>query len=378
MELYTLGRDYIKKDVIDQFHSVIWTERYYGDSDVTITVPISSEMIQKLPYGVFLSLEGSKELMILETRNTKDTDGKITLTGISLLKWLNNRFIRTSAAHQDRYWNAEASTPGLLLWDMVYYMCVATSPYLDGTTPIGITNPERFAIPGLGLRDYDTSGGPVKAAIPFGPLYDKLREFATTFEIGVKIEFDPDDLYPLGFRSYKGVDRTSVQSEYPPVRFSPQMDSFTNIEELESIAALKTLAFSFAPGLNPDEGDPDLRTVPGVSSLSGYEYTGFDLRASQTFEEDITTDQVGGDPDVLVDILNSRAEKELIANQFVHMVDGEIVPDNQFKYGVHYNLGDIVEVEGKTGTVKMARVTEYIRAKDSSGEKAYPTVSVIE
>ena len=68
----------------------------------------------------------------------------------------------------------------------------------------------------------------------------------------------------------------------------------------------------------------------------------------------------------------------LLTNRYIKSVDGEIVPDNQFKYGVHYNLGDVIEVEGNTGVIQAARITEYIRSQNNAGEKAYPTVSMIE
>ena len=376
LEVYTLERDFIKKDVIDGFHSIIWTERYYGDSEVEILVPMTREMFTKLPIGSFLGLNGSDELMILETMNIEN--GKIKFSGISILSWLNNRFVRTSASHEDRYWYIDAESPGYALWAIVYNMCCTGSLYLEGIIPTGVINPEQLIIPELGLNDYDISGDPVRLGVPYGPVYNALRDIATTFEIGMKIVFQPESSLPLGFRSYKGLDRTSEQTDNPPVRFSPQMDSFTDIKELQSIAALKTLVYSFAPGLKPADGDPDLRTVPGVSALTGPQYTGFDLRALLVFAEDITTDQVGADSAVLLDILNSRANDALTTNRFVKTVDGEIVPDNQFQYGVHYNLGDIIEVEGNTGTVQTARVTEYIRAQDSSGIKAYPTVSVLD
>jgi Siphovirus ReqiPepy6 Gp37-like protein len=376
MELYTLSREYLKQDVIDGFKSVIWTERYYGDGQVELSVPVTAEMITKLSVGTFLGLSDSDEIMILETMNPKD--GSIKFTGTSILPWLNNRFVRATASHKDRYWYIDSSSPGYALWTIVYNMCCEGSPYLDGTIPTGIANPEQLVIPGLGLNDYDTSGSPVKLAVPYGPVFNALREIATTYEIGMKIVFDLSQPNPLGFLSYKGLDRTSEQTDNPQVRFSPQMDSFTDIEELQSIATLKTLAYAFAPGLNPDEGQPDLRTTPGVSALTGTQYTGFDLRASLVFAEDITTDQVGGSSSVLLDILNNRAHTELTNNKYIKTVDGEIVPDNQFQYGIHYNLGDIIEVEGNTGTIQKSRVTEYIRSQDSSGEKAYPTVSEIE
>ena len=371
MEPYTLDRNFQKKDVIDEFSSIIWTERYYGDGQVEFHVPISLEMISKLPMGSFFGIDESDEIMILETMNIKD--GKIKITGISILPWLNNRFVRTSATHKDRYWYIESETPGKALWTIVYNMCCAGSPYLNGTIPTGITDPEQLVIPELGLDDYDESGVPIKIGVPYKEVYAALREIATTHEIGMKIIFDPSRTPALGFRSYKGLDRTSEQTEYPSVRFSSQMDSLTDIEELQSIAAFKTLVYSFAPGL-----ESPLPTTPGKSALTGPQYTGFDLRALQIFAEDITTDQVGGNATTLLDILNNRARDELVKNKFVATVDGEIVPDNQFKYGIHYNLGDIIEVEGNTGNVQKARVTEYIRSQDSSGEKAYPTVTAIE
>jgi len=372
VEAYTLNRNFLKRDVIDGFLSLIWTERYYGDSDVELVVPASPEMIQNLVEGTLLGLDGSDEIMILETTNIENN--KLKVTGISLLSWMNNRFVRISAAHEDRYWFISGGTPGWTLWAIIYYMCCQGSPYLDGTINTGITNPQQFVIPGLGLKDYDKAGSNINVGVPYGPVYDAMREIATTYQVGMQITLESatESSYSLGFRSYRGLDRTSGQTENSVVRFSPQMDSFTNIKELRSIAALKTQVYAFAPQ-NPD----GLATTPGVSSLSGSQYTGFDLRALLVFADDITTDMVAGSQANLLSILNSRAYDALTTNHFVKAVDGEIVPDNQFKYGVHYNLGDVIEVQGNSNVVQTSRITEYIRAQDEAGERAYPTVAML-
>jgi hypothetical protein len=150
------------------------------------------------------------------------------------------------------------------------------------------------------------------------------------------------------------------------------MDSLTNIKELKSLSKYKTLVYVFAPA-NPG----GLATTPGTDRIVGLDGTpiGFDMRAEIIFADDITTDQVGADPVVLLDILNSRAKDALKAADVIELVDGEIVPDVQFKYGVDYNLGDIVEVQGHSGVINSARVTEYIRAQDDSGSRAYPTLT---
>lgn len=374
MEVFTLDRNYFKTGVIDGFTSCIWTERYYGNGEVELVVPLTTEMIQKVPVGALLFTDESNIPMIVETRDM--SGGKLKASGISILSWLNNRFVRASAAHNDKYWYMTADTPGRLLWYMVYYMATAGSPYLNGVIDTGIDNPERLAIPGLVLREFDASGGPLNVGIPYGPLYDAMLEIATTYEVGMEISLDLitsiDRL--LGFRTYKGLDRTSDQTVNEIVRFSPDMDSFTNIKELESAAKLKTLAYVFASADN-DELNL-LKTEPGVADVRGLDYEGFDLRAMLVFAEDITTDQVGTAANLL-DVLNNRALDAVTDNQYVQAVDGEIVPDSQFKYGVHYNLGDIIEVQGNSGIIQKARVTEYIRSQDDSGEKAYPTVTMI-
>lgn len=381
MEPYTLNRNFQKQYIIDGFSSVIWTERYYGDSEVEMSVPLSIDMIQKLSVGTLLGLDDSDEIMILETMNVEG--GNIKVKGIALLPWMNNRFVRASASHDDKHWPISGGSAGWTLWNIIYSMCVASSDFLDGTVDIGVDNPQELAIPGLGLADYDDSGSDISVAVPYGPVYNAMKEIATTYEIGMQIILlDVTDVsYSLGFRSYKGLDRTSGQTGNSQVRFSPQMDSLTDIKELQSIAALKTLVYVYAPSLKPNESaDPpevDLRGDPGLSRLTGSEYTGFDLRALMVFADDLTTDKVGGSASTLLDILNSRADEALTSNSFVIAVDGEIVPESQFKYGIHYNLGDIIEVQGNSGAIQTARITEFIRSQDSTGEKSYPTVTMI-
>lgn len=373
MELYTLDRKFIRQMPIDTFDSAIWTERYYGNGDLTLVVPADPGYLQALIPGTFIAEEDSNEVMLLETYDIKD--GALKVTGQSLLPFLNNRIIRVTAAHEDQYWTIQGQTPGQMLWDIVYYMCVAGSPYLiPAGSPMGIANADRLAIPGLGGGSMDFSGTPTTIAIPYGPVYDALTSIATTDQMGMKIILDHADAngYSLLFTTHRGLDRTSAQTVNPTVRFSPQFDSLTGIEELQSMTSYKNLAYSFAPS-NPN----GLAGAPGADDATGAS-TGFDLRATMTFENDITTDQVGNDPNVLLSILNSRALAAVNNAKFVKTVDGEITPLSQFQYGVHYNMGDIVEMQGNSGTVQRARITEFIRSQDNTGERSYPTVAVID
>jgi hypothetical protein len=370
VELFTLDRNFVKQKEIDKFTSVIWTERYYGDSDITLVVPATPDLIAALPQGVFVGLIGSNELMLIDTIDIEG--GQLKVTGQGLLPFLNNRFIRTTPDPTAKYWNIDGTqaymTVGWVLWALVYYF--VTNAASQNT---GIPNMAQFSIPNLGLKGYDNSGSPIAAAIPFGPVYDAMRTIATTYEMGIRITWEPtaSAQNQLLFQAYKGIDRTTAQSVNAIVRFSPQMDTLTGIKELQSISNYKTQVYSFCPP-NPD----GLAPYPGSAVIAGP--TGFDLRAELTFEEDLTTDMVGGDPNVMQNVLNQRATQALNSARAIKAVDGTIVPLHQFQYGNDYSLGDIIEVQGNSGVVQRSRITEYIRSQDSSGEKAFPTVAMLD
>jgi len=378
MEPFTLNRQFLRQNSIDAFESIIWTERYYGDSDIELVVPLTEDSLKKLGTGMFIGIPESDEIMMLETMLIEQSKKTIKFNGISLLSWLNNRFIRTSASHNEATWTIEGGPPGWVLWAIVWNMCHRDSPFLNGSIPMGVPFPDQLIIPGLELKDYDRSGENVVAVINYGPVYDGLREFATAYKIGMQITLESanDSSYVLGFRSYKGVDRSGDQAMNPVVRFSPFTDSLTDITELQSIAALKTRVYSYAP--NVTSPTP---TDPGAWGLTGApEFTGFDLRAMEVFVNELTNESIDppGDAARLKQLLDIKAKDTLAANPLIKAVDGEIVPTSQYEYGRDYNLGDIIEVQGNSGIVTKCRVVEYIRSQDDAGQKSYPTVAALD
>lgn len=366
MHVYTLTPGFLRETVVDAFSSMIWTERYYGDSDFQIMLPASANNITLFSLGTFVELEGSREIMMVETQSVSK-DGTLTVSGISLLKWMNNRFVRRSSEQEDRYWNLSGFTAGQTLWQIVYEMLVNSGP-------TGVLFPEAYLIPDIIVVSQDVSGPAISVAVPYGPLYDALLEIATTYETGMKLLLNnaSENGYNLGFVSYKGQDRTGNQSANPVVRFSPKMESLTNIEELRSIEKYKTHAFVFAPS-NPG----GLALEPGFDVINFVIQTVFDIRMTMVFAEDITTDQVGADSQVMLNIMNQRATKALVENPYISVVDGEVLSTGQFRYGQEYGLGDLVELEGYSGVIQQARVTEYIRSHNESGQKEYPTLTAI-
>jgi len=372
VDIYTRDRNFHKQDEIDAYESAIWTERYAGDGDFELSVEASSDNLLKLPKGQIMMCEGSDQPMILETRDIKDDILKTT--GITLTKWLNNRTIRVFSTWKVKEWNLGARKPGQTISYLVQNTVVAGAPIFDGTWPIGIPVAEvqKWIVPGLVIGDIDMTGPDITPAIPFAQLYDTIKAIADSYNVGMKIVIDSvtADDYQISFNTYSGANRTSDQNVNEVIQFSKEMDSFTDIHDLESIADSKTHVYVFAPN-----ADPAIILLPGMANNDNTAQ-GFDLRVVQEFAEDIDTS--GLDSTGLQNILNQKAATEAGNLKAVSLVDGQIVPTNQIQYGVNYFLGDIVEVKGNTGVLQHARITEYIRSKDAAGEKSYPALAFID
>lgn len=380
-----------KIDIIEDYTSTIWTERYYGDSECEIVLPSKSPIVSKLPLNIFLGIDESDELMILETIEPQEDDLKFS--GISLLSWMNNRFIRTSPKHKAKRWVIKNMAPGEILWYMLSSMVGVDSEFLTlENTDIPQKYLDKLKIPEIGLDEFDSSDDPITVKASFGPLYDEMKKVAQTYQIGMRIFLDsltPDPDTPLAFRSYKGVDRTTGNSTPDQnlfVQFSSKLNSLEHVQELRSQSIYKTLVFAFASGANADLGDFDEGRA-GVAYLEGADvsddFSGFNCRAEQVLADDITgyganaiaqaTDLTSDEVQELGEVLNAVAKNELAKDVLIQAVDGEIVENGVFQYGRDFSLGDLVEYQADDGLTTVTRVTEHIISNDSGGTRKYET-----
>lgn len=371
MDIYTLDEKMFKDELVDEFASAIWTERYFGDGDFELSVPATEEMLGILPKDQIMWCEGSREPMILETRDVEN--GVLKTTGITITQWLNNRFIRASADPKIRDWQF-SRTPGDALRHIVQEMCCYGSNYLSGLIPIGIPvgTLTRFEVPGLQAITTDFSGAVVDFSVPYGPVYDALNQIATTYEVGMSTHLDNafDDHFTLTFESYKGVDRTSAQSVNPVIQFSAEMDTFTNIHDLESVTDHKNYTVIFTTN-----APTTYSSGPGVGdAATGKE--GFSLRAFQGWADGVNPETLTDEQ--ILSLLMQQAQTELKAHKVIKLVDGEIIQAEGVEYGTDFFMGDLVEVVGNLGTLQTARVTEYIRTQDVAGERSYPGLTFLD
>ena len=141
------------------------------------------------------------------------------------------------------------------------------------------------------------------------------------------------------------------------------MDSLTDVKELTSISEYKNVIYVSYEGTTSIHYTEPTLPVP----------EGFDRRVLQV---DAPTIYIA--PEHRTEFREQVARNTIAEHVYIKAVDGQVSTDIGYKYGSDYLLGDIIELEGFTGLMSKARVTEYIRSQDQFGEREYPTLSIID
>lgn len=365
MDLYTLTSRFFPRFEITEFTSVIWTERYSSAGDVQLVVPATPDMAEILAPGTLLGLRGTKEVMLLDKHSVEND--LLTVSGPSLPKFLDER----PALFEDADYDGESGSPygdykatttaGQLISSAVYRMVIDTSSTFN-------LDWAREKIVGLELGHVDANGTPKPLSFAKGTLYDGIQSLATEEGLGFKLYLESakysTKTYVLKFATYRGRNRTSDQDVHGVVRLSPRLDSLTDVKEIVSLSEYKNVIYvSYKNSITKHYVNPDL-PIP----------TGFDRRSLFVEAPDLFFDS----DQKIIDFREQVARNELANHIYVQMVDGQVSPQIDYKFGDDYYLGDVLELQGYSGLFSKARVTEYIRAQDQFGTKEYPTLAVLD
>ena len=351
MQLYTLTSSFLPRDIVSDFVSAIWTERYSAAGDVQIVAPATPDVIDLLSQGTFLGLRGTREIMLLETQSIEN--GLLTVTGKSLTEFLNARHAQFPEAEEFTLNNLSA---GQFIAEVVRKIAINPIYYDE----------EKDKIVGLELGQISDSGTIKRLSVSPGPLYEAIQKIAQEEEVGFKLYLKSARFstgYVLRFTTWLGKNRTSEQDVHSMVRLTPQMDSLTDVKELTSIAEYKNVIYvSYEGTTSIHYAEPTL-PIP----------EGFNRRVLQV---DAPTIYIA--PENRTEFRAQVARNTIAEHVYIKAVDGQVSTEIGYKYGLDYFLGDIIELEGFTGLMSKARVTEYIRSQDQFGDREYPTLSVID
>lgn len=358
MEVYTLDPLLRREYVIDRFESLIWTERYsaFGDFELDLYSTIESRNLLKA--GTLLAMNESYRVMIVESvEDAVDNENRRTLSvkGRSIEALLYDRVAKESL-------DDLTTSPKWIITDepaevarkIFHDICVT------GILDIGDKIP--FIFEGS-FTDADTIAEPVDPiTVELEPttVYDAIANICDVWSLGFRLirQFDMSKLW---FDIYTGSDRSTSQTVLPAVVFAPELDNLQNTKELTTIEQAKNVAYVYSPA------GFEMVYAIGVDP----EVEGFERRVLTVNASDITSEN----PDVSSALIQ-RGNEELSKHRTYQAFDGEIAQNSKYKYGTHYNLGDIVEHRNTDGVTNLMRVTEQIFVSDRDGERSYPTLTV--
>lgn len=366
MDLITLDDNAQGKKLIENYDSLIWTERFNTVGDFQITTGRVDEFLNLLPRNTLVSLRESTHTMVVETHQIdrkKNSPQLLTIKGRSYESILDRRVAIPSmtASTGNANWNVAAKIPS----DIAYYIIVKIC--VDGMLDVADIFPAskvQFPTP----ADYLSSSGPTKNFdVPRGQLLSTVLGFLQT-ESEADLTTTPATpaVVPHGIRAvrpnaagtavgiqiYTGTDKTGT------VYFDATRDLLDDGTYLFSDVGSANAAYGIGDALAA-------KMHEGASDPTGLE--------RRVILVDASTSGLTSIEPIRAQMSQSLSEAHITA-----MFDGSINQDlSPYLYGVDYNLGDVVKVVGDYGLDSIARVTEYIRSEDNTGTKAYPTLSTI-
>lgn len=344
MDLFMTFSDFMPARIIENYQSLIWTERYSEYGDFTLVVKESDILMGPLrAYKFLLSSESDRVMMIESIETTGHADGEdvITLKGRSIEAVLD---YRSSEIRNTDEWIRTGSA-GELCTLLVDWYVVNPSDPRDKIDRLSIenTHPTNPYMTFQNKRD---------------TVYKVVKNLCDSAGLGFRIRRDPTS-GNLIFGVYEGLDRTNLDSVAYRI-FSEDTDNLVNSKLTASISNYKNHARIIGKRTTTEV------YAPGTSSqVSGIDKRTLVVQATDVGEEGRPLDE---DREILQQRgLEALAEE---TNREVRMIDGD-VPPNRWDRGT--GLGSMVFVKDNYGYEVRARVTEEILSIDSEGLRIIPT-----
>lgn len=356
MDLFTLDSQLRRTEVFDRYESLIWTERFRPTGDFELDIPSTWKTRSNFKKGVKLAINGSRHVMTVETNDEKN--GLMKVTGRSLEYILEDRAARhtfTGLTASPR-WPLEG-TPTAIIRSLFNYICVNGSLNIQDKIPF--IQSGTISVPGT----FPEPSGSIRVELEPQTLYTAINNLCTEHNLGFRLirGYDDSKLY---FEVYTGSDRTAGNpTGLEPVIFSKDLDNLADVSELTSLVGFKNVAYVFS-----NQGSM-IVYANGPSSRTGFERRILTVNVGDARQNDnenyLTTDQ----------ILYGRGLEALAQHRQISAFDGEILKTSKYQYGVHYDLGDVVEMRNTDNIGTAMRVTEQIFVSDAEGDRSYPTLA---
>lgn len=300
--------------VIDEYISLIWNRKYSASGSFELHVPITKDNVNYLKRGNIVAYEDATEAGVIESIQAEQTAKKnqMIIKGRFLESYLDRRLIRP-----------KYNFSGLVETAMREIITNAVAiPLLELGTVKGFADTVTFQATYQNVLKYES-----KLADSANLGFRCIPDF-----INKKIIFDV----------YKGLDHSENQSDRVRVTFSDEYKNLNSAVYTENDQLLKTVCYVGGQG----EGNNRVWVTVGDDTLTGLERREVKLDATDISPDGLTTEEYQNK-------LKQRG-KELLESQdiLVNSFECDTIPDGNFKYKIHYDLGDIVTFDKSAWDMK--------------------------
>lgn len=361
MDVQALGADFLTYDIISDYTSLIWTERYNEAGDFTMTLPYSEKYLNFVSSWEYLQIPDSKHLMMLEVREV-DVSGDtptIKFSGRSAEAILDRRIVLEHSGH------LSGRPRGLM--ERAIHDC--------------FTNPEdpQRTVPNFVLLtptpESQFPASPTPYEMRWKSVYEVFTDLAKMFGFGFRITGNKV-AGTIQLQAYYGVDRSGYYSgsQGNSLVLSAKNGSLDRTRHVISTADMKNL--SYVGGETYESG---LRRWNTGHAATGRP-TGLNRREFFVDASDMSSKMDDETQLTEAEYMTSLRERGIAENakrKRIEVMDGETGDTAPYLYGQHYNLGDIVLIESVYGYQKRVRVSEYTFSYSPTEKKSFPTLTAL-
>ena len=350
-DVYVMDTSFTTIGVIDNYKSLIWTERYSECGDFELYVIASSEIFKMVKQDYYLKIRGSNTVMIVENiqiETDAESGNMAKFSGRSLESILDRRVI----------WN-EISVDGANLHNLIKRMITENIISPSSFTSLRQISNFRFA----DSSDATITGLTISLQVIGENLYEEIKQLCNTCGIGFRIRLNVSNEFV--FSLYRGTNRSYSQSNNPYVTFSKSFDNLISSQYLLSNTSYKNASLVYGK-----RNDTVIRNELHVGS-----YSGLSRRELLTDISGVTKEDGESDDSYNRKLLN-KAQEDLTNAKASQAFEADAETRVMYVYGTDFYMGDIVQFVNEYGLGASARVVEFIHSWDVDGYKSYPTFTI--
>lgn len=351
-----LETDFSVIAIVDNYESLIWTDRYRECGDFEIYVGVTPYFIDLFKQERYIEITESDHLMIIESVEIKSDSingNHMIITGRSLESILDRRIVWQQTNLDGDFQNGvEYILNSNIISPAIADRRIDNFVFVRNTDE----NIERLTL---------------QAQYTGDNIYDIIKNLCTQVDVGYGIVLNEAHQFVMSF--YRGVDRSYDQFNRPYVVFSPKFENIINTDYSESYKTYKNVTLVAGEG----EGYERKTFVVGNE-------TGLTRRENFTDARDISTKAGSGDDEYIIPIeeynqlLKQRGEEDLAEKVIDKKFEGKVEASKMFVYGKDFFLGDIIQIVNEYGIEGKARIIEIIHSSSNKGVEIYPTFEAIQ